>query len=116
MRILGMDLSFVKLGILGMALITAVIHVYYWEGEVILLLNALGYLGLAGLFVLPQFRQWREPVRWTLIAYTVVTIVLYFALHPNGMWRHAIGLLTKVVEVVLILLLLFDRQLERSNV
>ena len=70
------------------------------------LLNGIGYLVLVGALYLPQLRQYQPIVRWLLIAFAAVTIVMYFAI--AGVRFNPVGYLTKAVEVVLIILLLID--------
>ncbi len=53
------------------------------------------------------------------MGYATVTFVLYFVVHADGSWQEdGLGLLTKMVELILILLLVFDRMQEqdRTNV
>lgn len=104
------DRTPLKIGLLLAGLVTGIIHIAI--GEPLLILNGIGYLALLVLFFFPRFGRWREPVRWTLVGYTAVTIVLYFVFHPNGAWQQdGFGLLTKMVEVILVLLLIADTQL-----
>jgi len=70
------------------------------------LLNGIGYLVLVGALYLPQLRQYQTTVRWLLIAFAAVTIIMYFAI--AGVRFNPVGYLTKAVEVVLIILLLID--------
>jgi hypothetical protein len=70
------------------------------------LLNGIGYLVLAGALYLPQLRQHQPLIRWLLIAFAAVTIIMYFAI--AGLRFNPVGYLTKAVEVALIILLLID--------
>jgi hypothetical protein len=70
------------------------------------LLNGIGYLVLVTALYLPQLRQYQPIVRWLLIAFAAVTIIMYFAI--AGFRPNPVGLLTKAVEVTLIVLLLID--------
>ena len=70
------------------------------------LLNGIGYLVLVSALYLPQLRQYQPIVRWLLIIFAAVTIVMYFAI--SGFRFNPIGLFTKAVEVALIVLLLID--------
>ncbi|HKF96460.1 MAG TPA: hypothetical protein VKB96_18085 [Gammaproteobacteria bacterium] len=77
------------------------------------LLNGIGYLVLVTALYLPQLRQYQPVVRWLLIAFAAVTVIMYFAI--SGFRINPIGLLTKAVEVALIVLLLIDgRQSARA--
>jgi hypothetical protein len=79
------------------------------------LLNGIGYLVLVTALYLPALARYRELVRWLLIAFAAVTIVLYFAI--AGLRFNPIGLFDKAVEVALIVLLLIDRrQSQRSAI
>ncbi len=93
--------------ITGLALLTALIHLFLGVqgGILIFILNGLGFIALVvGLYLLPQFADWRTHFRWALVAYTAITIVLYFVVNQNPL-DSGIGLLTKAVEVILIVLL-----------
>ena len=93
--------------IIALALLTALIHLYVGiqDGFPLLILNGLGFIALvAGLYVLPQVAKWNTQIRWALVAYTAITIVAYFVIVPQP-FDYALGLITKAVEVVLIILL-----------
>jgi hypothetical protein len=70
------------------------------------LLNGIGYLVLVTALYLPQLRQYQPIVRWLLIAFAAVTVIMYFAI--AGFRINPVGLLTKLVEIALIVLLLID--------
>jgi hypothetical protein len=95
-------------GIFLLALATAVIHLYLGLsfGNTLFVLNGLGYLGLLAALQLPipQLVRFRPIVRWVLVGYTTLTIVLYFVMAP----LTVIGLVDKAIEVALIVLLLAD--------
>ena len=103
------NLAGARLGILILALITALIHLSlnFVQGsfDVMFTLNGLGYLVLlAALFLnLPFARENRRWVRLGFIGFTVVTIVAWVLLGDKGWW---LGWLDKIVEVALIALLL----------
>src|SRR5688572_20853353 len=44
------------------------------------LLNGIGYLVLVTALYLPQLRQYQPIVRWLLIIFTAVTVIMYFAI------------------------------------
>jgi hypothetical protein len=73
---------------------------------ILFLLNGIGYLVLVTALYLPQLRRYQPIVRWLLIAFATVTIVMYLAI--VGLRPNPIGIFTKVVEIVLIVLLLID--------
>lgn len=98
-----------KYGILGLTLFTAAVHVAL--GEPVFLLNGLGYVVLLLLLILPRFDEWQKAIRWLFIGYTAVTIAGYFIVHSDGSWQmDGLGVMTKVAEVILLLLLLYDMQ------
>lgn len=102
-------------GILLLALGTAVIHLYMGLsfGNTLFLLNGLGYLGLlAALYLpIPQLARFRGAARWALVGYTALTIVLWAFENP-GM---TIGYVDKAIEAALITLLLADAYRTRSE-
>lgn len=70
------------------------------------LLNGIGYLVLVGALYLPALHQYQRPIRWLLIAFTALTIIMYFSI--SGFRPNPIGLIDKLAEIVLIGLLLID--------
>lgn len=102
-------------GIFLLALATAIIHLYLGLsfGNTLFVLNGLGYLGLLAALQLPipQLARFRPFVRWVLVGYTALTIVLYFVMAP----LTVIGLVDKAIEVALIVLLLADTYMASSE-
>ena len=99
-----------QIGIIILTVATAAIHfmvaLIFPAMRTLFILNGLGYLALLAAYFLPQFRSARNLVRWSLIAFTAVTILGYFVV--NGIKMDPLGLLTKLIEVVLIFLLWKD--------
>lgn len=76
--------------------------------QILFILNGLGYLALiAALYFLPQLAGSRSLIRWVLIAYAAITVIAYFVMNWPDVW-NPLGVITKVIEVVLIILLLMD--------
>jgi hypothetical protein len=113
----------VQIGIVLSALATALIH-WVLVGSLLqagldptmFILNGLGYVALAAALFAPgalvrRFlpdrlaRFYRPAVRYTLMAYTLLTILLWGAV---GM-RSPIGYITKAFEVALLIFLWLDR-------
>jgi hypothetical protein len=96
-------------GITLLTVATAAIHFYVGAsfGSTLFVLNGVGYLALLAAFLLPlpQLARFREAVRWTLVGYAGLTIVLYFVLVPAF---RPIGLVDKAIEAALVALLLID--------
>ena len=79
------------------------------------LLNGIGYLALVTALYLPALRRYQPIVRWLLIAFAAVTIIMYYAI--AGFHFNPIGYLAKAVEITLIVLLLIDgRQSQRAAI
>lgn len=107
-----------QLAIILLAVATAAIHLYLAlfvikpSPDVVFLLNGLGYLGLTAALYLPLdfLARWRPLIRWVLIGYTALTLLLwvFMALLP-GM-ATPLGWITKAIEVALIVLLFLDGQ------
>ena len=96
--------------IIALTLVTATVHLLM--PDMILKLNGIGYLGLLAAYflVLPIVSSLqRDWIRWAFIAYAAVTIVAYFVRWGAGGLTEPVGIATKVVEVILIVLLLRDR-------
>ena len=100
-------LSGLQLGVVGLTVATGVLHlVLGFGGEMLMLLNGLGYLALAAAMFLPLGLPDRLTRLLPIIlgVYTLVTIVGYFALHTPAQYS-TLGLGNKVMEVTLIVLL-----------
>lgn len=101
-------------GIVVLAVATALIHLLLGISlgppslrpfPLLFYLNMLGYLVLVTALYAPQLHPVRRVVRRVFIAYTALTIVLWFLLAPA---RIPLGYLDKVIEVVLVTLLIVD--------
>lgn len=100
-------------GIILLTLATAFIHIRLGLfGLPLFLLNGLGYLGLIALLYLPipRLTPYRGVIRWALVLYTALTIVLWVFL---GGPYTGLGYFTKLAEVALIVLLLFEARVAR---
>lgn len=73
---------------------------------ILFLLNFVGYIVLAAALYLPALQKYRSVIRWILLAYTAVTVILWFLI--TGAHFDVIGYADKVVEIALIVLLLID--------
>jgi hypothetical protein len=99
--------------IILLAVATGLIHLiplgFLFGGtQILFVLNGLGYLALiAALYFIPQLAGMRSLIRWVLIAYTAITLILYFVMNWPDVWAP-LGLITKAIELVLIVLLLMD--------
>ncbi len=99
----------IRLGIIVLTLATATVHLYLGlRGLPLFVLNGLGYLALlAALYLpVPQLAPYRNAVRWVLVGYTALTIVLWLVI--TGGASNATGYIDKVVEVLLIALLVAE--------
>ena len=99
----------IRVAIVGLALATAVIHIYLAVPLTLVpfYLNGLGYVALATALYLPRLRSWRDQFRWLLIGYTALTILLWLLL---GRPYTTIGYVDKAVELALVGLLLLERR------
>ena len=72
-------------------------------------LNFIGYIVLLIALYAPQLLSMRRTIRWTLIIYTALTVVLWMAI--TRFHSVFIGYIDKPIEIALIILLLIeDRQ------
>lgn len=99
----------VRLGIVGLALATAVIHIILAIPLTMVpfYLNGLGYIGLATVLYLPALAGYRKLVRWALMGFTALTIVLWALV---GQPYTTIGYVDKAIEVALLALLWIDHR------
>jgi hypothetical protein len=88
--------------IIALTLATALIHISL--GGPLFILNGVGYIVLlVALYWLPQTAAYRTQIRYALIGYTAITIGAYFLM--NGDLSSTVGMLTKVIELTLLVLL-----------
>lgn len=99
------QLNTIAYGVIILAAITAFIHLYlsfqFPDGpDLAFLLNGIGYLALVGAIYapIPLLARYRGLFCWLLIAYTALTILLWFFFSDN--WR--LGSFDKAVEIALI--------------
>lgn len=103
-------LSPVHGGIIALALATAIIHIVLAVPLTLVgfYLNGLGYIALVTALFLPQLLRYRRQIRWLLMGYTALTILLWVVL---GKPYTEIGYIDKAIELALLgLLWLDDRQ------
>lgn len=95
--------------IILLALIAAGIHLQLLFPDFVFILNGLGYLGLTAAYFLPLpipfLRDRKRLVRFALIGYAVLTLILWLAIGE----QTPLGFFTAGVEVLLIVLLFFQR-------
>jgi hypothetical protein len=102
----AIKIGLLQAGIIVLALATAVIHFTLVFPSALFILNGLGFLVLAAALYapLPLLAPHRARVRWALIGYTALTVVLWLIM---GL-RAPIGYITKLIEVALLALLLLE--------
>lgn len=112
-----MGQTYMKMGPLQYAIIaltvaTAVIHFTLVFPSPLFILNGLGYLVLLGALYLsiPQLADYRSLVRWALIAYTALTVILWVIMGS----RTPIAYFDKLIEVLLIVLLWIESRQSSS--
>jgi len=96
-----------RVGVILLTVGTALIHLYLGlQGFPLFVLNGLGYLGLLAALILPipRISEYRNLVRWVLVGYTALTILLWILVGA----RNSIGYTDKVMELVLVVLLVLD--------
>lgn len=90
--------------IIALTLATALIHISL--GGPLFILNGVGYIALlAALYWIPQTAAYRKEIRYAFIGYTAITIGAYFLMNSPQDWLNTVGILTKVVELSLLVLL-----------
>lgn len=101
------------------ALATAGIHLYMGANTITsgdggfigwaFILNGIAYIVLLVLYIMRRGTN-RSMLRWIFIAFTALTIVLYFVIGGSSAFSNTLGLITKAIEAILIILLLLDRK------
>jgi len=102
-----LDVWILLLGVAA-ALIHFYLSVLMGKADLLFTLNGLGYLGLLGLLYLPLpiARDHRQLIRFALIAFTLLTIILWGFL---GKPYTSLGYVTKLIEAGLVALLFIKR-------
>jgi hypothetical protein len=112
-------LDWIGTGILALTLITAIAHIYLGfkpdeTMHTLFLLNGLCYLTLLAAFFLLQPAH--HLVRWMLLGYTLLTIILWFFLgSPREGTFDPFDIAVKVVEITLIVLLFIDTRRDANQ-
>jgi hypothetical protein len=98
--------AMLRLGILALALATALIHIVLAipSNLVMFYLNGLGYIALAAALFVPQLQPYGRLVRYALLALTAVTIVGWAIVGE----RSALAYVDKLIELALIALLVVE--------
>ena len=106
------------ISLIGLALIggTGIIHLMVgltWS-DMLLILNAIGYIGLGIVWVMPKqfFPNQRRILAAVLALYTLATIFGYFLTHDHF---DFVGLMAKVIEFPLFLILAYDAFRSTAN-
>ncbi|NJN81352.1 MAG: hypothetical protein HC802_03095 [Caldilineaceae bacterium] len=75
-------------GIILLTLTTALIHISLLFPDTLFILNGLGFLVLLAALYLPiaQLRPYQGMVRWLLIAYTAVTLIIWIFIGSRTTW------------------------------
>ncbi|MBV9452633.1 MAG: hypothetical protein JOZ19_00710 [Rubrobacter sp.] len=102
-----------QIGIIVLTLVTAFVHLSLNFPDPVFILNGLGYLTLLAAMYLPisLLVSYRRIVRWLLIGYTALTVILWVAI---GL-RNPTGYITTIDEIFLILLLLLETRRSHSS-
>ena len=110
-------LSAVQIGIILTTLATALIHFSLLFPDVLFILNGLGYLTLLAAYFLPidLARNNHNLVRWLFVVFVLVTILAWIVMGDKSWPAGNLGYLTKLIEIVLIILLLVDRQTDQTT-
>lgn len=97
---------------------TALIHIFLgvtsWGANstmgAMFVLDGIGYIVIVSLLYFSgRVGRERSTMRWILILYTALTVILYFVINGSTAFSNIMGLVTKGIEVLLIILLILDR-------
>lgn len=104
------EIGGLQIGIIVLALATAIVHLVILNLEsidILFTLNGLGFLVLLVLYFLPipVAQNNHNLVRWAFMAYTAVSILAWVIVGSPS----ALGFIDKSIEVALIILLWLDR-------
>ncbi len=106
-----------QIGIFILTMTTALIHISLLFPDVLFILNGLGYLTLLAVYFLPigMFQERRNLVRWAFIVFTGLTILGWVAIGDKSWPGGGLGYLTKLIEVLLIILLVVEGRESQSE-
>jgi hypothetical protein len=106
-----------QIGIVILTVTTALIHVSLLFPNVMFILNGLGYLTLLAVYFLPIgfFQERHNLVRWAFILFTGATILGWIAIGDKSWPGGGLGYITKIIEVLLIILLVVDGRGDQSE-
>lgn len=98
--------------IILLTLATAGIHISLLFPDTMFILNALGYLVLLAAYFLPVpiLKNYHGLLRWAFILFTLLTIVAWVLIGDKSWPGGALGYITKIIEVLLVICLLRDRR------
>ncbi|WP_119066621.1 hypothetical protein [Rubrobacter indicoceani] len=108
-----------RIGVIILTVATALIHFrlafFFPTPDPLFLLNGVGYLVLLALLYLPLggLARFRPTVRLVLLAYTVLTIVLWAVI--TGAQGTSLAYADKVIEVALAVLLIVEAATSRRT-
>lgn len=106
-----MNRSTLRIIIAILTVITAAIHLFLGVGMFsdmlgkLFILNAIGYLALLVAFWLDIPKGRAGLVRMLLMAFAAVTVIGYFVVNRGYSFQNPIGLVTKLDEIALIVVL-----------
>ncbi len=102
----------VRLGIIALALATALIHIALAVPLTMVgfYLNGVGYIALVTALYVPPLARYRRPLRWLLMGYTALTIIIWVLI---GRPYTTIGHVVKAVELAMFALLWIDHRRSR---
>ena len=103
----------IRSGVVLLTLIAAAVHLSLLFPDPAFILNGLGYLTLLAALYLPirPLVPYQRVVRWTLIGYATLTILLWVAIGE----RSLLGFATTAGEIALVILLLLEGSRMRSR-
>jgi hypothetical protein len=101
-----------QIGIIALAVATAVIHLTRNFPAPVFILNGLGYLALLAALYLPlaALEERRSLVRYGLMGFAALTILAWIGIGDKHLATGYVGYIDKAIEIMLILLLWMENQ------
>lgn len=87
--------------IIGLAIVTALVHFSLLFPDPVFILNGLGYIALVAALYARLLASRRSAIRWLFMGYTALTLILWLWIGS----RTPLAYLDKVIELVLLALL-----------
>ena len=113
--ITNQTLPVTNIAILFLGVAIGIIHIL--QPDTLLTLNGVGYIVLTAgsIFTIKGAEAFKEVAPKVLIVYTLTTISMFFVLMGESAIGHTLGLTTKILELLLVLILFVGQRNKKKE-